>query len=989
MKQGMRSLVIFALFVLCAAALPVHALAPHESPGVERLLPQGPEAISKALDAGAGTLSPEDAATAARSLEALREATGVRWRALAWNPVTLTPRLVAGEGMDLGGSVGSAGEAEALARRFVRQTRALWGLDPRALATDAVRHGLGKWSVQFQQTLDGRRVLGSRLIVLMTESGRLAAFGGDLWPRLQAPTQPLLSEAAAARIAIQELARQGAVGSDARLQDATLGILPASATEGFLVYRLRILSPSVPAAWLVDVDARDGRIHQIQDVLRTADFSGTVLGLVEDPDWCAGFSELALPLMVVEVAGVGQDTTDAAGGFLIPYAGTQPETLRARFFGPYVDVNNTDGPDALWEAVVDPGTPVPVNWDTINSRHDERDVFYHTNATHEFLKAVDPSWSDLDYPLPANVNIDAACNAFWDGESINFFRESGTCANTGRIGDVVAHEYGHGVTDFLYGDNDPPGDLHEGNSDVLGNYLTDNSVIGHGFYLDDCEGGLRDSDNDLVWPDDLTGEGHADGRIIAGFHWDIWEALKLSLGEEAGKARAAQIWHFARALGLPLTQPEQVWWTFLADDDDGNLDNGTPNHADICAAAQHHGFDCPEVFDAVVIHHTAHENSQAPDGQPIVVEAVIYSFADDMNPDSILVYYREHGDAGPFNSVAMYATGEPDVYRGEIPNFPVATLVDYYIYAADLSQNHLTDPRDAPVRVHTTRVVTVFDPFEQASEWTVGEADDDATQGIWEVADPVGVTLTYPVQPEDDATPDPGRFCWITGQYDGGYPWYSDADGKTTLLSPIYDLSAYDWVVMGYALWFQSGGSAAGYLDVDVSSDGGLTWVNVDHVEGFHPDAHWTRKELNLSGSLLNPGLFRVRVRMFGQPNPSVDEAGFDDFVLMAGTGNPAGASEPRQASADPRLRLLSRLPMTRQATWLLELPRPAAVSLRILDVRGRVVRELASGTLRAGSHEVRWDGRDGRGTQVASGLYFLHSRVGSQSETRRVVVLR
>ena len=65
----------------------------------------------------------------------------------------------------------------------------------------------------------------------------------------------------------------------------------------------------------------------------------------------------------------------------------------------------------------------------------------------------------------------------------------------------------------------------------------------------------------------------------------------------------------------------------------------------------------------------------------------------------------------------------------------------------------------------------------------------------------------------------------------------------------------------------------------------------------------------------------------------------------------------------------------------------PATVG--IYDVKGRLVVELLSEELACGSHEVVWDGRDGEGRRVPSGVYFVRVRSGERSATGRVVVLR
>lgn len=54
------------------------------------------------------------------------------------------------------------------------------------------------------------------------------------------------------------------------------------------------------------------------------------------------------------------------------------------------------------------------------------------------------------------------------------------------------------------------------------------------------------------------------------------------------------------------------------------------------------------------------------------------------------------------------------------------------------------------------------------------------------------------------------------------------------------------------------------------------------------------------------------------------------------------------------------------------ELPRAGDVTIAVHDLRGRLVRTLHQGGAEAGRHEVTWDGRDGGGGAVASGVYLV-----------------
>jgi hypothetical protein len=60
-----------------------------------------------------------------------------------------------------------------------------------------------------------------------------------------------------------------------------------------------------------------------------------------------------------------------------------------------------------------------------------------------------------------------------------------------------------------------------------------------------------------------------------------------------------------------------------------------------------------------------------------------------------------------------------------------------------------------------------------------------------------------------------------------------------------------------------------------------------------------------------------------------------------------------------------------------------------IFDVQGRLVRQIAAGTYTAGYQSVEWDGRDGHGRGVASGVYLIRSMSGDSKTTMKLVVAR
>jgi subtilisin-like proprotein convertase family protein len=70
-------------------------------------------------------------------------------------------------------------------------------------------------------------------------------------------------------------------------------------------------------------------------------------------------------------------------------------------------------------------------------------------------------------------------------------------------------------------------------------------------------------------------------------------------------------------------------------------------------------------------------------------------------------------------------------------------------------------------------------------------------------------------------------------------------------------------------------------------------------------------------------------------------------------------------------------------------LPETGRVALRIYSVSGRLVRTLVNGRESAGYHEAVWDGRDDRGVEVATGVYFCRMQAEGFSDSAKMVLLK
>lgn len=127
---------------------------------------------------------------------------------------------------------------------------------------------------------------------------------------------------------------------------------------------------------------------------------------------------------------------------------------------------------------------------------------------------------------------------------------------------------------------------------------------------------------------------------------------------------------------------------------------------------------------------------------------------------------------------------------------------------------------------------------------------------------------------------------------------------------------------------------------------------------------------------------------LFVSDNVGSDTGTLNSWGLILTLPDPStGADAPPRAT-----RLLGNAPnpFNPRTEIRFELARDAAPTLAIFDLRGREVRRLLDGApLPAGRHVVAWDGRDGAGRAVASGLYLYRLRAGSVVEERKMLLTR
>jgi len=71
------------------------------------------------------------------------------------------------------------------------------------------------------------------------------------------------------------------------------------------------------------------------------------------------------------------------------------------------------------------------------------------------------------------------------------------------------------------------------------------------------------------------------------------------------------------------------------------------------------------------------------------------------------------------------------------------------------------------------------------------------------------------------------------------------------------------------------------------------------------------------------------------------------------------------------------------------QLPEQGPVELRIFDARGQLVTTLRQEVMAAGEHKVNWNGTDGSGRSVASGVYFSRLQAGTGILLEKMMLVR
>ncbi len=154
-------------------------------------------------------------------------------------------------------------------------------------------------------------------------------------------------------------------------------------------------------------------------------------------------------------------------------------------------------------------------------------------------------------------------------------------------------------------------------------------------------------------------------------------------------------------------------------------------------------------------------------------------------------------------------------------------------------------------------------------------------------------------------------------------------------------------------------------------------------LDATSPLGTWTRHEV-LATAPAGAATVQPYI-LFWTPANEGGSGKVDDIVLREATTsavpNPAHPARVQLHQNVPN-------PFNPQTTIRLSLPAPSPYTITIHDIAGRLVRQY-QGTGDVGNVSIVWDGTDGAGARVGSGLYFYKARAGVFTDTKKMVLLK
>ncbi|HUT78912.1 MAG TPA: hypothetical protein VM285_14540, partial [Polyangia bacterium] len=710
---------------------------------------------------------------------------------------------------------------------------------------------------------------------------------------------PSADGTAARKVALESVSQRGVQGAAAG--KPVLALMPITGDDRLELRLVWTVEVSAPRGYRFTafVDARGGGLAALRD--ERLFVTGELRGRHHDRH--PGNAVIDSPLTDLYIqTSAGEGSTDHLGQFTAD--GTETDLL-ALLSGKYVQVANMNGANLVLD-LTGVGAE-PYLWDLEGDEEGFAQIhgYHFVSRVRDFAHAIAP---DLMWTMgvqQVNVNqtdldddgVTDACNAWFDGTSLNTLMAGDLgygyeCNNTAMIGDILYHEYGHAFhyQSTLLGGMAFDEAVSEGFSDTMSVAITQDPIIAP--YFTTSGYAIRDLEPDKVWPQDQSEDVHATGLIVGGALWDLRKAFWEEWGTADGNAALDDI--FAQVVRYTTDVPSLFEATLLADDDNGNLVDGSPNFCAIYDAYAPHGLTAGGQGRIVI----DHEQLAAIDDPslPVTIAADVWVAQEKCNTlGTVRLVYSVDG-GGSWTTVEMTGAGG-DAYQAEIGVLAEGTEIFYRIEADELdSGDIIARPHNAAEPFYRAYVgpldEILCDDFEDGEgEWTHELVAGVQREGAddWQWGEPVG-------KGGDPLEAFSGDNVWGNdlaplSNWNGKYQ-----PSKTNALTgPAWDLSAYEQVRLRFRRWLTV---EDGYFDqarvmVGVDGEWQQVWANSASEGGaeaahdtHHIDREWVLFDLDITE--LAAGQSDVRLRFELQSDAGLEYGGWTiDDVCLYTKGEP------------------------------------------------------------------------------------------------------
>ena len=117
--------------------------------------------------------------------------------------------------------------------------------------------------------------------------------------------------------------------------------------------------------------------------------------------------------------------------------------------------------------------------------------------------------------------------------------------------------------------------------------------------------------------------------------------------------------------------------------------------------------------------------------------------------------------------------------------------------------------------------------------------------------------------------------------------------------------------------------------------------------------------------------------------------AGYFDNFTVAANGGSSNIDRVENRPVSMTLKQNYPNPFNPSTTISFDIHESGEAALRVFNIKGELVRTLASGQLQSGSYELMWDGSDSQGQSVAAGAYVVVLSRGNEQLSRSMLMLK